>query len=137
MKHRTYILAASTALIFSACVSTNADVPRGHPANPASPTAPLALTPVLTAVAATTDTQPVEEHQMEGMGHHHHDAAMPAPPATATPPKASDVTKQADAPAAAEVWTCTMHPQVAKSGPGQCPICGMNLVKRPTGKDAK
>lgn len=25
-------------------------------------------------------------------------------------------------------WTCSMHPQVRRSGPGQCPICGMDLV---------
>lgn len=29
---------------------------------------------------------------------------------------------------AAELYTCGMHPQVALEGPGQCPICGMNLV---------
>lgn len=28
-----------------------------------------------------------------------------------------------------EVWTCAMHPQIRKDGPGQCPICGMTLVK--------
>lgn len=26
------------------------------------------------------------------------------------------------------VWTCSMHPQIKKDGPGQCPICGMDLV---------
>lgn len=25
-------------------------------------------------------------------------------------------------------WTCSMHPQVNKPGPGACPICGMDLV---------
>lgn len=25
-------------------------------------------------------------------------------------------------------WTCSMHPQVRQDRPGQCPICGMNLV---------
>ena len=25
-------------------------------------------------------------------------------------------------------WTCTMHPQVHKTEPGKCPICGMPLV---------
>lgn len=25
-------------------------------------------------------------------------------------------------------WTCSMHPQVRQSKPGQCPICGMNLI---------
>ena len=25
-------------------------------------------------------------------------------------------------------WTCSMHPQVRQNRPGQCPICGMNLI---------
>ena len=34
-----------------------------------------------------------------------------------------------DAPAArAEVWTCSMHPQVRQPEPGSCPICGMDLI---------
>jgi len=28
----------------------------------------------------------------------------------------------------AEVWTCPMHPSVIRPEPGQCPICGMDLV---------
>lgn len=28
----------------------------------------------------------------------------------------------------AEVWTCAMHPQIREDGPGQCPICGMDLI---------
>lgn len=28
------------------------------------------------------------------------------------------------------VYTCPMHPQVVKSAPGNCPICGMTLVKK-------
>ena len=28
----------------------------------------------------------------------------------------------------AEVWTCSMHPSVRQSEPGQCPICGMDLI---------
>ncbi|MBR9998360.1 MAG: efflux RND transporter periplasmic adaptor subunit [Cyclobacteriaceae bacterium] len=27
-----------------------------------------------------------------------------------------------------EVWTCSMHPQIRQSEPGQCPICGMDLI---------
>jgi len=27
-----------------------------------------------------------------------------------------------------QLWTCGMHPHVIEHGPGQCPICGMNLV---------
>ena len=26
------------------------------------------------------------------------------------------------------IWTCSMHPQIKQDKPGQCPICGMDLV---------
>merc|ERR1712054_443801 len=26
------------------------------------------------------------------------------------------------------IWTCSMHPQVRKNEPGDCPICGMELI---------
>ncbi len=26
------------------------------------------------------------------------------------------------------IWTCSMHPQIQKDGPGNCPICGMELI---------
>jgi Cu(I)/Ag(I) efflux system membrane fusion protein len=29
---------------------------------------------------------------------------------------------------AGQLWTCPMHPSVIRSEPGQCPICGMDLV---------
>lgn len=29
---------------------------------------------------------------------------------------------------AAGEWTCSMHPQVRQNKPGQCPICGMDLI---------
>ncbi len=28
----------------------------------------------------------------------------------------------------AAVWTCSMHPQIRMDEPGQCPICGMDLI---------
>jgi Cu(I)/Ag(I) efflux system membrane fusion protein len=31
-----------------------------------------------------------------------------------------------------EVWTCSMHPQIRQSEPGQCPICGMDLIPAAT-----
>lgn len=27
-------------------------------------------------------------------------------------------------------YTCPMHPEVKKDEPGQCPVCGMDLVKK-------
>src|SRR5664279_1306901 len=31
---------------------------------------------------------------------------------------------------AKEVWTCSMHPEVIRDGPGSCPICGMDLIEK-------
>jgi Cu(I)/Ag(I) efflux system membrane fusion protein len=41
-------------------------------------------------------------------------------------PKSSDIETKADEKA---IYTCTMHPKVRKDKPGDCPICGMALVK--------
>ncbi|HHG84119.1 MAG TPA: efflux RND transporter periplasmic adaptor subunit, partial [Bacteroidetes bacterium] len=27
-----------------------------------------------------------------------------------------------------QIWTCSMHPQIQKDGPGKCPLCGMDLI---------
>jgi Cu(I)/Ag(I) efflux system membrane fusion protein len=27
-----------------------------------------------------------------------------------------------------EIWTCSMHPQIKRNEPGDCPICGMDLI---------
>ncbi len=27
-----------------------------------------------------------------------------------------------------QIWTCSMHPQIRQDAPGQCPICGMDLI---------
>ena len=32
--------------------------------------------------------------------------------------------------AAADVYTCSMHPEIIRHEPGNCPICGMTLVKK-------
>jgi len=32
-------------------------------------------------------------------------------------------------PAAAEMWQCPMHPTIVQDHPGDCPICGMKLLK--------
>jgi Cu(I)/Ag(I) efflux system membrane fusion protein len=33
--------------------------------------------------------------------------------------------------AAGDEYTCPMHPQIIRAKPGKCPICGMDLVKKP------
>ncbi len=34
----------------------------------------------------------------------------------------------AEATAASDIWTCSMHPQIRLPSPGRCPICGMELI---------
>jgi len=34
-------------------------------------------------------------------------------------------------------WTCPMHPEIHQAGPGQCPICGMNLIYKKVEKNSK
>ena len=33
------------------------------------------------------------------------------------------------------IWTCSMHPQIRQNEPGQCPICGMDLIPLESGMD--
>src|SRR5687768_2480063 len=35
------------------------------------------------------------------------------------------------------IYTCPMHPQIQRSGPGNCPLCGMALVKKTIKAPAK
>lgn len=34
-----------------------------------------------------------------------------------------------------QMWTCSMHPQVMQPEPGDCPICGMDLIPAESGSD--
>ncbi len=34
-----------------------------------------------------------------------------------------------------EIWTCSMHPQIMQPEPGDCPICGMDLIPAESGAD--
>lgn len=41
---------------------------------------------------------------------------------------ASESGAAVEAPAGPQIWTCSMHPQIRRDGPGKCPLCGMDLV---------
>ncbi len=52
----------------------------------------------------------------------------------------TDVSDRSDGPAqddAAEpaLWTCSMHPQIMQPDPGDCPICGMDLIPAESNAD--
>ncbi|MET6991675.1 efflux RND transporter periplasmic adaptor subunit [Sediminicola arcticus] len=37
--------------------------------------------------------------------------------------------------ASGKMWTCSMHPQIMQPEPGDCPICGMDLIAAESGAD--
>ena len=45
-------------------------------------------------------------------------------------PRPHDDHRATPAPSSSEqtIWTCSMHPQIRQPEPGQCPICGMDLI---------
>ena len=45
-------------------------------------------------------------------------------------PETSEMSKQAAVPAWETYYTCPMHAQIKEGKPGNCPICGMTLVKK-------
>jgi len=66
--------------------------------------------------------------------------AAPAPESAAAPPapaaSAPAAAVAAPVAAAAAEWTCPMHPEIVRPGPGACPICGMALEPRTVTLDA-
>ena len=46
--------------------------------------------------------------------------------------QAKDAERTTDASAAQTLYTCSMHPQIIRNKPGDCPICGMALVPKTT-----
>ncbi|WP_417214429.1 efflux RND transporter periplasmic adaptor subunit [Bizionia sp.] len=48
---------------------------------------------------------------------------------------AKDSHEHAEEIAAKQMWTCSMHPQIMQPEPGDCPICGMDLIPAESGAD--
>jgi Cu+-exporting ATPase len=67
--------------------------------------------------------KPAHDHSCCAAGQHGHGYDHAARPASA------------DAPAGAK-WTCPMHPEIVRDGPGACPICGMALEPMTPSADA-
>ncbi|MBK8976788.1 MAG: efflux RND transporter periplasmic adaptor subunit [Planctomycetes bacterium] len=55
--------------------------------------------------------------------------AAPGPGAGAVPPASAERPAAAAPAAAPAVWTCPMHPAIRQPAAGDCPICGMDLVR--------
>ncbi len=66
-------------------------------------------------------------------------AALPtiAPPSEPLAKAAGDTPAEHAAKHADPLYVCPMHPQIIKHEPGNCPICGMNLVAKKVGPASK
>ncbi len=54
---------------------------------------------------------------------------QPAPPQPASGEQAiQDTNADTGHHEAAQMWTCSMHPQIQKNKPGKCPMCAMDLI---------
>ncbi len=50
-------------------------------------------------------------------------------------PGVGDIHEGHEHASAQELWTCSMHPQISQPEPGDCPICGMDLIPAEAGFD--
>jgi len=58
-----------------------------------------------------------------------------APAAPAAAPAPAPAAAPHAVPPGAGSWTCPMHPEIVRDGPGACPICGMALEPRVASAD--
>jgi hypothetical protein len=98
------------------------ELPEGHAANPQSPSESRAVaSPGLSEDASTLTTakllnqEPPAPSQMS-MDHGKMDHGTMNHSTNETSPT--------------DTYTCSMHPEVQVKAPGDCPICGMKLVKK-------
>lgn len=138
-------LMTALCLVANALTGCAVRLPPASASNPADPGAPAAATaPLRPTLLATSRTylsphaddreekaKKMDMSQMKngtmprdsaGMSHEGHDmsgmtSAQPAKPA-------------APAPGAVAYYTCPMHREVHESKPGECPECGMTLIKK-------
>ncbi len=142
---KTRLLVAASVVALGGCAVHLPPAPASNPADPhAAEAATAPLRPKLLATSRTFVSPRADdreqkakqmdmskmndgamEHDMSGMSHQGHDmSGMQMQPALAASPTAS-VSASGEA-----YFTCPMHPEIHEAGPGQCPKCGMTLVKK-------
>ncbi|MGI8437609.1 MAG: heavy metal-binding domain-containing protein [Chthoniobacterales bacterium] len=121
------------AAVLVGCAVTWPPAPPSNPADPHAPEAATApLRPTLLATsrsfvspAAGDREQKAKQMDMSKMQQAPNDMGAMQHPMSGL----SDLAKPAPA-SANSYYTCVMHPQIHEDKPGQCPICGMTLVKK-------
>ncbi|NBB93493.1 MAG: HlyD family efflux transporter periplasmic adaptor subunit [Gammaproteobacteria bacterium] len=115
MKLNRKIFLLSLSLLLVTPLSARQDHDHGHSHDPASPADAQAI-------------QRADESGETGEDNRHAGHDMDGSQRNASSNGVVDQLTAAEQ--SSPVWTCPMHPQISRDGPGQCPICGMDLVER-------
>jgi len=116
------------ALLLTACVSSELEVPANHPGNPnATPGKVAPSTALRKELALAATSEPAASPHAD----HEHRSETPAPAASEATEASSAPSQQAPD---STTYVCPMHPEVVRKQPGECPICGMKLVPKETTK---
>ena len=113
------------ALLLTACVSSELEVPANHPGNPDANPGQVAQSTALRKepVPAKNGEPAASPHA----GHEHHSETPPPAAREATQPQSSAPNQQTPE---NTTYVCPMHPEIVRKEPGECPICGMKLVPK-------
>ena len=133
------LCAALSVVALSGCAVHLPPAPASHPANPHAPAAATApLRPTLLATSRTFVSPRADDreqkakqmdmnkmkkgtmqHDMAGMSHQGHDMNSMSPNEKPKPAANTE-----------SFYTCPMHSEIHEAAPGQCPQCGMTLVRK-------
>ncbi len=137
-----YITTAALCVAAITLAGCAVRLPPAPAANPADPHAPEAATvplrPTLLASSRTYLSLRADDREQEAkqMGASKMKMRTMADDMAGTSNQGHDMgstqseTVQAAAPSGGAYFTCPMHPEIHQSKPGQCPECGMTLVKQ-------
>jgi len=110
-----YLRLVPIALLTGCASYQSAPLPADHPASPGA--GESITTPAHGSLGIDATTRATRERLAAAQS-----GQNAAPPAGGT--------SNAGKAKAGDVYTCPMHPAVSEPKPGNCPICGMTLVKK-------
>jgi hypothetical protein len=133
----TCTVAGALVAVAAVMVGCAVNLPPPPASNPADARAPEAATaPLRPTLLATSHTflspgagdreQAAKQMDMSKMKHGSSDKGT----MREEMPGMSEMSKEAAVPAPETYYTCPMHAQIKEGKPGNCPICGMTLVKK-------